>query len=51
MIYLPEEDGQGLVEYAVIIMLIAIVVIAAVALFGESVQGLYSQVVSKWPMN
>jgi len=33
--------GQGLVEYALIIALIAIVVIAAVALFGTNLNNLF----------
>lgn len=41
MLYFPREDGQGLVEYALILMLIAIVVIIAVALLGTSVLRLY----------
>ena len=41
MIYLPEEEAQGLVEYALILMLIAIVVLVAVALLGSSIQNLY----------
>jgi pilus assembly protein Flp/PilA len=49
MIYAPRRQGQGLVEYAIIIMLIAIVLIAIVAIFGEDVSGLYSQVLSEWP--
>jgi len=46
MIYAPAEDGQGLVEYAVILMLIAIVVIAIVAIFGTQVSSLYSRITS-----
>ena len=44
MIYAPAEEGQGLVEYAVIIMLIAIV-----AIFGTQVSTLYSQITSAVP--
>ena len=36
------EMGQGLVEYALILMLVAIVVIVIVALFGGAVGNLYS---------
>ena len=43
------QRGQGLAEYAIIIMLIAIVVIAIVAIFGDDVAGLYSEVVAQWP--
>jgi len=40
------ERGQGLVEYAFLIVLIAIVVILAVAFFGTKVEGLYHQIVN-----
>lgn len=49
MIFLPREEGQGLVEYALIIVFIAIVVVAALLMFGESVGKLYSTVVNSWP--
>ena len=32
MLYLPREEGQGLVEYALILVLVAIVVIVILAL-------------------
>ncbi|MDQ4074928.1 MAG: Flp family type IVb pilin [Chloroflexota bacterium] len=32
--YLPEEEGQGLVEYALILVLVAVVVIAILAVLG-----------------
>jgi len=38
--------GQGLVEYALILMLVAIIVIVVVALLGPSVGDLYSNVVA-----
>jgi pilus assembly protein Flp/PilA len=40
----PSENGQGLVEYALIMVLIALVVIVALELFGLSVSGLFSDV-------
>jgi len=49
MIYAPAEEGQGLVEYAIIIMLIAIVLIVIVAIFGTQVSTLYSQISSSIP--
>lgn len=42
-----EEHGQGLVEYAFLIMLIALVVIILVALFGEAVREMYVDIVSQ----
>jgi len=45
MLFLPHEEGQGLVEYALILVLIAIVVIAVLALVGEQVQNVFQQIV------
>jgi pilus assembly protein Flp/PilA len=47
VIYAPRDRGQGLVEYAFLIALIAIVVIIIIALFGEAVGGMYSDIVSQ----
>jgi pilus assembly protein Flp/PilA len=44
MLYLPREEGQGLVEYALILVLIAIVVIAILTLLGEQVSAVFSQI-------
>ena len=40
------EQGQGLVEYALILILVAIVVIIALALLGPFVGQLFSSIVS-----
>jgi len=42
----PEVDqaGQGLVEYALILVLIAIVAIASLAFFGTAVSGYLSSI-------
>lgn len=37
MLFLPREEGQGLVEYALILVLVAIVVIAILLLLGPVV--------------
>ncbi len=42
--FFREEEGQGLVEYALIIGLIAIVAIAALSSAGSSVSGLFSNI-------
>jgi pilus assembly protein Flp/PilA len=49
MIFLPREEGQGLVEYALIILFIAIVVVAIMLVFGPAVGNLYSMLVNEWP--
>ena len=46
MIFLPREEGQGLVEYALIILFIAIVVVAILIIFGPAVGNMYSQIVN-----
>ena len=45
MLFLPREEGQGLVEYALILVLVAIVVIAILLLVGPAVGDVFSQIV------
>ena len=40
----PPEKGQGLVEYALILVLIAVVVVAVLVAFGPFLGDLYSSV-------
>jgi len=40
------EKGQGLVEYALILVLIAVVVIAVLSLLGTRVSQVFSQIAS-----
>ena len=44
MLYLPREEGQGLVEYALILVLIAVVVIVVLQLLGTRVSGIFSNI-------
>jgi pilus assembly protein Flp/PilA len=44
MLYLSEE-GQGLIEYGLVLALIAVVIILVLVLIGPQVGNLYSQVV------
>jgi pilus assembly protein Flp/PilA len=46
MLFSPKEKGQGLVEYALIIVLIAIVVIVILALLGTRVTSVFSTIAS-----
>ncbi len=46
MLYLPREEGQGLVEYALILVLIAIVVIVILTTLGGTVRTVFSNIVS-----
>ena len=47
--FLSKNKGQGLVEYALIILLVVIVVIGALTLFGLEVDILYNNIVSRFP--
>ncbi|MGD2147574.1 MAG: pilus assembly protein [Anaerolineae bacterium] len=46
MLFLPHEEGQGLTEYALIMLLVAIIVIVILAIFGPAVGNMFSNVVS-----
>jgi pilus assembly protein Flp/PilA len=43
--FFAKEKGQGLVEYALILVLIAIVVIVVVALLGDSITNVFQNIV------
>ncbi len=45
MLYLPHDSGQGLVEYALILILVAIVALVTLVVFGTAIGNLYSNVV------
>lgn len=45
MLFLTHEDGQGLVEYALILVLVAIIVIAILALLGPQIGNVFSQII------
>ena len=42
--FLKDENGQGMVEYGLIIALIAIVVIAALTLLGPKIAAMFNKV-------
>lgn len=46
MFILPREEGQGLVEYALILMFVAVAVVAIVAIFGDSLALLYDSIIT-----
>ena len=46
MMFLPREEGQGLVEYALILVLVAIVVIAILLVLGPAVGNVFSNIVA-----
>ena len=46
MLYQPRnEEGQGLVEYALILVLVAVVVIVILALLGPAIGNIFSNIV------
>ena len=44
MLFAPKEKGQGLVEYALILVLVAIVVIAALTILGPKIGNVFSKI-------
>ena len=45
MLFLPREEGQGLVEYALILVLVAVVVIVILALLGPAIGNVFSNII------
>jgi pilus assembly protein Flp/PilA len=43
------ESGQGLVEYALILMLVALAIIIILSIFGSSLADVYSNIVDNIP--
>ncbi len=46
MIYAPHDAGQSLVEYALILVLVALAAITVLFLFGNAIGNLYSNAIS-----
>ena len=44
MLFAPQEKGQGLVEYALILVLVAIVVIGVMMLLGPLIGNVFSAI-------
>ena len=44
MLFAPKEKGQGLVEYALILVLVSIVVIAALMILGPIIGNVFSTI-------
>ena len=44
MLFAPKEKGQGLVEYAIILALVAIVVIAVMRILGPKIGNTFSSI-------
>jgi pilus assembly protein Flp/PilA len=46
MLFVPREEGQGLVEYALILVLVAVVVIVILTILGPQIGNVFSQIVT-----
>ena len=44
MLSAPEESGQGIVEYALILALIAVVVILIISILGASIANVFKNI-------
>ena len=44
MLFLNREHGQGLVEYALVLVLVAVVVIAILTLLGPQIGNVFSRI-------
>ncbi|MBK7177944.1 MAG: Flp family type IVb pilin [Chloroflexi bacterium] len=44
MLFLQREDGQGLVEYALVLVLVAVVIIAILTLLGPQIGNVFSKI-------
>jgi pilus assembly protein Flp/PilA len=51
MLFHRKERGQGMVEYALLIVLLAIVVVFMIEVMGTAVGGMYSSIVSAFPIH
>lgn len=45
--YLKRQEGQGMVEYGLILALIAVVVIGALTLMGDNLKGMFNGTAGK----
>ena len=47
MLFSPKEKGQGLVEYALILVLVAVVVIVVMRILGPTIGNVFSQIIQQ----
>lgn len=46
MLFQPKEKGQGLVEYALILVLVAVVVIVVLIILGPAIGNVFSNIIA-----
>lgn len=51
MLFERKEKGQGMVEYALIILLIAVALLLITALLGSQLSNTFSYILDAWPKN
>jgi pilus assembly protein Flp/PilA len=49
MLFQRKERGQGMVEYALLIVLLAIVVVVMIEVMGTAVSDLYRKIITDFP--
>lgn len=49
MLFLAREDGQGLVEYALLIAFVALVLVVLLAVFGQELVDLFNRITAQLP--
>jgi len=49
MVHERFQEGQGLLEYSLLLVLIAVVVVIIIALYGESLANYYQFVIDELP--
>ncbi len=47
MLFSPKEKGQGLVEYALILVLVAVVVIVVMQILGPTIGNVFSEIIAR----
>ena len=45
MLFAPKEKGQGLVEYALILVLVAVIVIAVLTILGPTIGNVFTNII------
>ncbi|MCB8942794.1 MAG: pilus assembly protein [Ardenticatenaceae bacterium] len=45
MLFLHREDGQALVEYGLVLILVAIAIVAVLVLLGPQIGNVYSRII------
>jgi len=49
MLFLPHEEGQGLLEYGLVLVLVAVIIAAVLLLLGPIIGNMFSTVVEAFP--